>query len=176
LKTERWLPYIIPPFEGEYEVSSAGRVRRTGSIGFKKPSFNRKGYILVGLSTPKAKKTIPVHRLVAKTFIPEVEGKPAVNHKDGDKANNAVSNLEWVNSSENMAHFYRVLGGKTSNQKLTAEEVIEIRQRLAAGEVVRTIAKDYIVGEQTIFKIKEGKSWFYPSKFVAAQQRKGEGQ
>ena len=53
-----------------------------------------------------------VHRLVAETFIPNPDGKPEVNHKDGDRNNNDVSNLEWVTRSENIRHRIDVLGCK----------------------------------------------------------------
>lgn len=65
-----------------------------------------------------------VHRLVAEAFIPNPEGKPFVNHIDGCKTNNMLSNLEWVTASENMAHAWAT---GLLNRKLTAEQVLEIR-------------------------------------------------
>ena len=53
-------------------------------------------------------KTVKVHRLVAKSYIPNPQNKPEVNHKDGNKQNNHVSNLEWVTSSENGLHSYKL--------------------------------------------------------------------
>ena len=64
----------------------------------------------------KRKKDWLAHRLVAETFIPNPDCKPQVNHIDGDKANNCVSNLEWATNSENNKHSYDVLGRKKPNR------------------------------------------------------------
>jgi hypothetical protein len=101
-----------------YQVSNEGRVKRlkhrkkigTSSIPSYKtynerllnPSPNKHGYINVWILD----KSHYVHTLVAKAFIPNPENKPEINHKDLDKSNNHVSNLEWVTRSENMRHSY----------------------------------------------------------------------
>lgn len=104
---EKWVP--IKGFE-QYKISTFGRV--VSSKNFLeplilKPSIDN-GYPrvkLIGLNGRKRRETI--HRLVAETFLPNPEGKKQVNHKDGNKLNNCVNNLEWVTSSENLKHAHR---------------------------------------------------------------------
>lgn len=79
-----------------------------------KPTFLPSGYKVVIISNTSNL----VHRLVALAFIPNPEGKQTVNHKDGDKINNTLENLEWATYSENGKHSYSVLGRKPSRVKL----------------------------------------------------------
>lgn len=85
-----------------YEVSDTGEVRHGERI--LKQQTDRKGYRRVKIGRSHL---IRVHREVAKAFVPNPEGKPQVNHKDGDKGNNRADNLEWVTNAENQLHAYR---------------------------------------------------------------------
>ena len=99
----------IPGFEGKYMISNKGNVMSMNYQNTRKPKVlipvkHHLGYLLVHLGSSKIKM---VHTLVAEAFIPNPEGKPFVNHIDGNKSNNVVSNLEWVTSKENMEHAIR---------------------------------------------------------------------
>lgn len=107
----------IPGYEGYYQVSNFGQVRsvdreRIDKLGrrlhvkgkVRKLATSQDGYLEVDLNCNGIVKYMRVHRLVAITFIPNPENKPEVNHKDGDKKNNRMSNLEWVTTTENIRH------------------------------------------------------------------------
>lgn len=93
---------------GLLEISSEGRVRsnmRDGRILKQQP--DKKGYLRVRATVKRERKSIKVHREVAKAFIPNPEGLPQVNHIDGNKGNNRVENLEWVSNKSNAEHAIR---------------------------------------------------------------------
>lgn len=96
----------IPGFNG-YEISTWGRVYKNGKQ--VKPEVHCKGYLRVDLFNAAGRKHYKVHRLVAEAFIPNPDGKPQVNHKDGNNQNNSVTNLEWVTDEENKEHQKRLI-------------------------------------------------------------------
>lgn len=136
-KQETWRP--VSGFDGVYEVSSSGEVRNavTGRVlrqwenhGYKYVSFNRGG-----------KKTgHRVHRLVAVAFIPNPENKPTVNHLNGVKTDNNVSNLEWCTYQENERHSVDVLGKRSTRGFFTDEQIREIRN---SGKRAAVLAREY---------------------------------
>ena len=117
---EEWRP--IPGYEGYYEVSNIGRVRslnRYTKSGWGTPVFHpsqmmkcrvvSNGYRHVKLTKDGRRCEPLVHRLVAEAFLPNPQNLPQVNHKDGDKSNDIVSNLEWCTHSDNQLHSRRIL-------------------------------------------------------------------
>ena len=100
-----------------YVVDTSGRVYTLHYNKYLKPSINRHGYCRVGLRRNGKTCYVNVARLVGKAFIPNPDDKPQINHKDGNKANNAKSNLEWVTNSENLLHAYRTGLKKPYNKK-----------------------------------------------------------
>jgi len=94
----------VKGFEGFYVITTGGRVWSVRRNIWLTPFYVGKGYATVRLCVDGSEKDIRVHRLVAEAFIPNVEGKPQVNHKNGKKWDNKVSNLEWVTARENSQH------------------------------------------------------------------------
>ena len=110
-RIEIWKDY--KEYEGLYQASNLGRLRsldrwvsKNGSMQFIKGRIlklgnHNKGYLSVGLCKNNKEKTYLVHRIIAETFIPNPDNLPFVNHKDEDKTNNSVDNLEWCDAKYN---------------------------------------------------------------------------
>lgn len=113
----------INGYEGLYKVSNLGNIKRFNKSKNRKFNINRNGYVLVNLYKNGTSKNLSVHRLVAKSFIPNPENKPQVNHIDGNKLNNCISNLEWCTAKENIIHTYKKLNrkGVSGNKKKLAQ-------------------------------------------------------
>lgn len=91
---------------GIYTIYSNGQVWSNKHNKFLKASKDEKGYLRIGLYLNARSKTYKLHRLIAECFINKIEGKTQINHKDCNKLNNDISNLEWCNNSENQLHAY----------------------------------------------------------------------
>ena len=105
LDNEEWIEVIIDNQKIEnYYVSSLGRFMNKKGIIMKDYKPHHSGYIYLRVNIKK----YALHRLVAQTFIPNLENKPFVNHIDGNKTNNSVKNLEWATCSENNLHNHKI--------------------------------------------------------------------
>ena len=101
----------IEGYEGLYQVSDQGQVQRILSDGSTKMIKPRDGvYLTVSLSKNSKSKSCNIHRLVAEAFLPREPYQNEVNHRDGDKHNNTLENLEWVTQKENLKHAIEELG------------------------------------------------------------------
>lgn len=151
------------PFAKNYLVSNFGNVK---SKRYNKPLkgfINNSGYKRVQIGSSKNKHFI--HRLVAEAFLEKKIDKDFVNHKDGNKLNNLVENLEWVTRSENDIHAFRNdlrkarKGESHHNSKLTLSQVEEIKKLLSNDYNCTYIAEKYNVHRRTISDIKNKKTW-----------------
>ena len=130
MEQEQWKP--IQEFNGEYEVSNLGRVRSMkryyGMVGRIMPqTIQRKGYYAVTFHMNNKAYCRKVHRLVIEAFTPNPDSLPCINHIDGNKLNNHVSNLEWCTYQANMQHAVRT--GLTHPHQWTDEERKQISER-----------------------------------------------
>lgn len=107
----------------DYKIHRDGRVKRLVSKYSRKErilkhSIASNGYVQISLCKDGKAKVFRLHRLLAETFISNPENKPQVNHKDGNKKNYSLSNLEWMTASENNLHSIRVLKRKPPRSML----------------------------------------------------------
>jgi NUMOD4 motif/HNH endonuclease len=173
---ERWRD--IDGFDGVYQVSNLGRVRKVKRTGTHGPRMmasrvGSRGYVTVSLKPLTARqRPYLVHRLVAEAFHGAPPSpKHQCNHLDGNKTNNCTTNLEWVTCSQNHLHAHRKLGrtsvspGVKGSEHgcavLNEEAVREIRVALKQNPkpTHASLATAYDVSQWTIRDIAQGKSW-----------------
>lgn len=117
-----------------------------------KPCLSNSGYKFISIT--KLNKKFYIHRLVVKYFIGTFKSNLETNHKDGNKINNYIDNLELVTRSENLKHKHRVLGYKVHNQKLNKEQANEIRNIYLHKEVSqKKLAKQFGTSPMVINRI-----------------------
>jgi hypothetical protein len=151
-------------FAKNYKIDTEGNV--FGFRGKMTPIVMKCGYLRVKLSCDDGKqRSFLVHRLVALTFIKNPDNKPQVNHKDGIKSNNNLSNLEWVTAGENQIHAYEnelkmLPKGEINGRNILSEqEVISIYYELLQGARIVDVSKKYNVEKSTIASIKSKQNW-----------------
>lgn len=166
-------------YEGKYQVSNFGNVKSLSRLvpnsrgGFKtiptrilKPGMGTSGYLGVNLSSP-GNKTFMVHRLVALAFLPNPELKEYVNHKDGVKTNNSVSNIEWATPTENAKHaldnkLNSHYGENNNFSKLNLDQVNDILESYIPYNRkvgARALARKHGISVGHVFDILAGNCW-----------------
>lgn len=172
---------IIPGTNGQYEVSNDGEIKRIkGRVANSKKGFRNVGGNVLSQKTKsngykevnlyidaQVSKMMYVHRAVASAFIGEIPAGKGVNHKDGNKANNSVDNLEIVSYSENTKHGIdnglikppSFLGSKHGMAKTNEETVLEIRLLYSQGKTPTELSAMYKKPFSTICKICYRNTW-----------------
>lgn len=164
------------PFE---RVHNINKTTYESKLKIIKPSANNsKGYLrksilyMNGIIVHES-----IHRLVAKTYIPNPENKPQVNHINGNKLDNRVENLEWATNEENAYHAATTMtrkhnkGENLHSNRLSEETVTLIAQRIKTGETLRQIAKEFNVAPTTITELKAGRSWRHLNLFTPTPRK-----
>lgn len=170
---ELWRPVV--GYEGWYSVSNLGRIRRDRRGGGSwagrvlRATVGNHGYPFVALVKEGIERKRTVHRLVAEAFLGPCPPGYEVNHRDSDRENPMIDNLEYVTRSENILHAYRHgsarwngrqpdpgRGESCSSSKLTEDQVREIR---ASSESDRRLAARFGVGKSTIGNIRTRQTW-----------------
>lgn len=167
----------IPGYPG-YIVNKEGVVKRLpytkygrnihGPFSFEVPerelSQVKAEYFQVEVHVGGRRRTAKVHRLIALAFIPNPYDLPQVNHKDGNKYNNSLSNLEWSSAKENVDHSYQLglacnKGERHPRKILSLKQVEEIKTKRDRGALLKDLGEEYGVSLSTIGKITTGVNW-----------------
>lgn len=161
---EIWKVINFIPTTRTYEISSYGRLRRDAVL--QSGTATGHGYWAYSIHNQR----YLAHRLVALAFLPNPEGKRTVNHKDLNKSNNLVSNLEWATDLENIQHGrsflgnYNAVGEKSAGARITEEQAIEILSLRGGEETTRSIGFRYGVSHVVVTNIWTGRTWRHLSR------------
>ena len=167
-RAEEWKPLL--GFEGRYDISNLGRIKNIKSNRIVKSQISPQGYLCCSLRRIGETKTctIRINRAIAQAFIPNPYNYPVVNHKDGNKLNNSIENLEWCTYKHNIQHSF-ALGLQTPNGcKLIKDDYAMIHAMRRSGYRYREIVAAFNLDKQTIYEALKRKSylrWFSEEEF-----------
>lgn len=178
MEEEIWKDY--PPYPDRYQVSNIGNVR---SKSFMKQSSNKGGpysfltkqkqlipllnednYLQLRLMVDSFKFTRKIHRMVAETFIENPENLPCVNHKNSNRADNRVENLEWCTNQFNIQHSYVTGSNSNAGEKhpraiLNEVDILRIKELEISGLTCKEISDKLDFKYHTVHKVLKRKNW-----------------
>ena len=145
-------------YEGLYKVSNFANIFSCINNRLLTPYFRKNKYVTITLSKNGKSKTFSLHRVVAIPFLINEFNYIDINHKDFDKHNNYVNNLEWCTRSENIFHAYknglRKTGEKSHFCKLLNKQILEIKTLIGSNITQKEIAKIYTINIKTVYRLK----------------------
>ena len=148
-------------YESRYAIDSFGNIysfpnKNHKAIKGLKPKITKKGYAIVALCNENGIKYKTIHRIMAETFLKDCDSF-VVNHINGVKTDNRLSNLELVTNANNALHKIHVL--RTGKAKLNYEQTEEIKLRVLHGEKQKDLAKEFCVSPQIINQVVKGTTY-----------------
>lgn len=162
---EIWKP--ITGTKGLIEVSNEGRVRSLlrGEPRVLKTQVDNKGYHRIRVTIEREKMTYKVHREIANAFIPNPNNLPQVNHKDGNKNNNTVANLEWITNRDNARHAMEnglwdavIEGSRKENERRKRPVIGHFLGGICASQRFESVAEaERFVGSRHVVDVLKGK-------------------
>jgi len=167
---EFWKP--IPNYEGLYEISNTGKIKRLARIAIYEngsqhqynecimtPSINKDGYYQIHLTKNKEQKTFTVHKLVALTFIPNPNNFLCINHKDENKLNNHIDNLEWCTREYNSSYGSKAKRAAENNPRKKQIVMCDLitQKEIKTFDSVREAARQTGISHSGISKVINGK-------------------
>lgn len=157
------MKYYTIPCLPDFEISRSGIIRNKKNLKIKSQYVGSTGYYMVSVSKNNKTKPYRVHRLKAITFIPNPDNLPEVNHDDGNKLNNRISNLYWTNHLGNMQHAFKTglvnnTGENNGMCKISAKTAKQIKDRLPK-ESQQRIADSLGISRSLVQGISNGRLW-----------------
>ena len=163
----------VKDYEGVYQVSNLGRIKSLKRLWVNDDRIIKgypdgNGYHQIDLHVNGRRKVYKVHRLIAMSFVPNVNNFREINHRNGIKTDNRAENLEWVTRSDNMKHCFAtglhetMAGERCGRHKLKEKDVIFIRESVGRLEYSQAaLARKFNVSRSLISKIILGLCWTY---------------
>lgn len=155
----------IPGWEEKYEISNEGMVWNKLLGRAMSPGLHSGGYLIVTLKHNGIKEQFYIHRLVAFVFIKNPKNKPWVNHRNSNKQDNRVVNLEWCTPTENINHCHQIgtlkpIDGERKNARLKKEDILKIRDLYKNGIMNQyDLAREFKIAQQHVSDIINYKYW-----------------
>jgi hypothetical protein len=146
---EYWRP--VEGYESLYLVSVAGEIWSERRGRQLRPYADTAGYRVIRLCSEHGQKQHRIHRIVASAFLANPGQLPEVNHKNGDRSDNCVENLEWVSKSDNLRHAYSSLGAQKGGQRIPPETRAAVK---AATGSHTAVAQQFGVSRSSVIRLK----------------------
>lgn len=163
----------VEDFEGRFMITDFGRLfsinGRWKGVKLMQPYIGKaEGYYITNLRMKPKRETVRIHQLVGISFVDNLDNKPQLNHKDGNKLNNHYANLEWCTIAENIEHAVRIglidiKGEKHHNAKLKDSDIQLIFDLRRQGFIMKDIGIKFRVSRRTIGDVLNRNLWTHVS-------------